>query len=79
MVGVEAVSPDVLTALICPHCAAMNRPGALIIRPDDPSSLAGWVVCGVCSYAWRLARSPEADRRAASERRREGDRRQPPS
>jgi hypothetical protein len=77
MVGEEAMSPEILTDLICPHCAAMNRPGALIIKPDDPSSPAGWVVCGVCSYAWRLARAPEADRRAASERRRAGDRRQP--
>lgn len=44
-----------LLELVCPRCMAMNRPGALIIVPDDPMCLtAGTVSCGVCSYSWRL-------------------------
>ena len=42
-----------LEELICPQCAAMNRPGALIIQVDDPITPGSrLVVCGVCRHAW---------------------------
>jgi hypothetical protein len=47
----------------------MNRPGALIIQPADPTAAQiGLVVCGVCGAAWHADEGPAGDRR-------EGDRR----
>lgn len=37
-----------LSDLICPKCAAFNRPGATIIDRDEK----GVACCGVCSFSW---------------------------
>lgn len=39
---------ELVAALRCPRCLAMNRPGATIIELETPTR----AVCGVCAHAF---------------------------
>jgi len=41
-------------SLRCPHCPAMNRPGATIIELETPTR----AVCGVCAHAFNPQEGP---------------------